>query len=121
MASFSSGMPSTLVYLVLPSRIALIAASLMLSGVSKSGSPAAREITFRPAAFRSRAFASAARVADGLTRRRAADSANMGISLLLEWKTAAVYAREAHGAMQRDPEGDTRLQHLRRNCGIGPL
>jgi hypothetical protein len=34
-------MPSTAVYFDdLPSRIALIAASLMLSGVSKSGSPA---------------------------------------------------------------------------------
>src|SRR5258705_357376 len=44
-------MPSTLVYLVLPSRMALIAASLMLSGVSKSGSPAARPMMSRPAAF----------------------------------------------------------------------
>src|SRR3990167_7749267 len=77
MASLSSTMPSTLVYLVLPSRIALMAASLMLSGVSKSGSPAAREITFRPCAFSSRAFASAARVADGFTRASAADSSDM--------------------------------------------
>ncbi len=44
-------MPSTAVYLVLPSRMARIAASLMFSGVSKSGSPAPRPITSRPAAF----------------------------------------------------------------------
>src|ERR1700761_5487685 len=77
MASFSSGMPSTVVYLVLPSRMALIAASLMFSGVSKSGSPAASEMMSRPAAFSSRPFWSAARVADGFTRDRAADSSDM--------------------------------------------
>src|ERR1700761_721708 len=78
MASFSSGMPSTVVYLVLPSRMALMAASLMLSGVSKSGSPAARPMTSRPWAFSSRAFASAARVADGLTRESEADWMDIG-------------------------------------------
>jgi len=36
------------VYLVSPSLIALIAASLMLSGVSKSGSPAPNPITSLP-------------------------------------------------------------------------
>jgi hypothetical protein len=35
-------MPSTAVYFVSPRSIAAIAACLMLSGVSKSGSPAAR-------------------------------------------------------------------------------
>src|SRR5258706_10713293 len=77
MAAFSSGMPSTAVYLVLPSRIALIAASLMLSGVSKSGSPAPRPMTSRPAAFSSRALLVTAMVADGLMRARA--SARKGI------------------------------------------
>ncbi len=48
MAFFSSGMPSVSVYLVLPSRIALIPASLMLSGVSKSGSPTLSEIDVSP-------------------------------------------------------------------------
>jgi hypothetical protein len=38
----SSGMPSTAVYLVSPRRMAAMAASLMLSGVSKSGSPGAQ-------------------------------------------------------------------------------
>ncbi len=70
-------MPSGSVYLVLPSRMALIAASLMLPGVSKSGSPASSEITSRPAARKARAFAPAAMVADGLMRASAWDWANM--------------------------------------------
>src|SRR5689334_19381715 len=61
-------MPSTAVYLVSPRRIAAIAASLMLSGVSKSGSPAPSPITSRPAAFRSRAFCVTAMVGDGWMR-----------------------------------------------------
>ncbi len=45
--------------------------SLMLSGVSKSGSPAPRPMTSRPFAFRSRAFWATAIVAEGFTRERA--------------------------------------------------
>src|SRR6516225_3252661 len=68
-AALSSGMPSTAVYFdALPSRIALIAASLMLSGVSKSGSPAPNPMTLRPAALSARALSVTAMVADGLTR-----------------------------------------------------
>src|SRR3984957_10850295 len=63
-------MPSTGGYLVSPRSIALIAALLMLSGVSKSGSPTESEITSRPLALRSRAFCVIAMVADGLTRER---------------------------------------------------
>ena len=40
----------------------------MLSGVSKSGSPAPRPMTSRPAAFSSRALSVTAMVADGLMR-----------------------------------------------------
>src|SRR5205085_2227637 len=68
MAARSSGMPSTAVYLVWPSLMALIAACLMLSGVSKSGSPAASPITSRPAAFSSRALVVIAMVGDGWMR-----------------------------------------------------
>jgi hypothetical protein len=50
-AFFKAGVPSTAVYLVSPSLIALIAACLILSGVSKSGSPAPRPITSFPAAL----------------------------------------------------------------------
>jgi len=56
MAAFSASVPSTLVYFVSPRRMAAIAASLMFSGVSKSGSPAPRPMMSRPAAFSSRAF-----------------------------------------------------------------
>src|SRR5271156_3851271 len=63
-------MPSTGGYLVSPLRIAAIAASLTLSGVSKSGSPTESEITSRPLALRSRAFCVTAMVAEGLTRER---------------------------------------------------
>src|SRR4051812_10546989 len=64
-------MPDTGVYFVSPRSIAALAAALMLSGVSKSGSPAASEITSRPLAFRSRAFWAIAMVAEGFTRDRA--------------------------------------------------
>ena len=57
------GMPSTGGYLVSPRSIALIAACLMWSGVSKSGSPTESEITSRPLALRSRAFCVIAMVA----------------------------------------------------------
>ena len=85
MAARSSGMPSTAVYLVWPSLIALIAASLMFWGVSKSGSPAPRPITSRPAAFSSRALVVTAMVGDGWMRprdsaRKPLGSGMMGLS-----------------------------------------
>ena len=63
-------MPSTGGYLVSPRLMASIAACLMLSGVSKSGSPTEREITSRPLALRSRAFCVITIVAEGFTRER---------------------------------------------------
>ena len=66
-------MPSTAVYLVSPSLIAFIAASLILSGVSKSGSPAPRPITSFPAALNSLAFWVTAIVGDGLIRFKLSD------------------------------------------------
>src|SRR6476469_3540206 len=80
-ASFNSGMPSTAVYLVFPASMAWIAASLMLAGVSKSGSPAPRPMTLRPAAFSARALSVTAIVADGFTRSSAADRNGIIISL----------------------------------------
>ena len=61
-------MPSTAVYLVSPLLIALIAASLILSGVSKSGSPAPNPMTSLPAALISLAFEVTAIVGDGFIR-----------------------------------------------------
>src|SRR6266849_2361532 len=58
-------MPPTSVYFVWPRFMAWIAASLMRSGVSKSGSPAPNEITFTPRARSSLALAWTARVDDG--------------------------------------------------------
>src|SRR5262245_27864936 len=74
-------MPSTAVYFeALPSLIALIAAFLMLSGVSKSGSPTPRPITSRPAAFSARAWSVTAMVGDGLMRLSESARKAMGIS-----------------------------------------
>ena len=67
-AAFSSGMPSTIVYFVSPRSIARIAACLMLSGVSKSGSPADSAMMSRPLAFSYFARFEIAMVGDGLMR-----------------------------------------------------
>src|ERR1700693_6163180 len=83
-AAFSSGMPSTAVYLVLPASMAWIAASLMLAGVSKSGLPAPRTMTLRPAALSSRALSVTAIVADGFTRSSAADRNG----IIISWQTS---------------------------------
>src|SRR5580765_7498166 len=76
-------MPSTAVYLVLPASIAWIAASLMLPGVSKSGSPAPSPMTLRPAAFSARALSVTAMVADGFTRSSAEDRKGIIFSWLI--------------------------------------
>ena len=72
-AFFKAGVPSTAVYLVSPSLMACIAASLILSGVSKSGSPAPNPITSFPAAFSSLAFWETAIVGDGFIRFKLSD------------------------------------------------
>ena len=64
-ASLSLGVPSTAVYLVSPLLIASIAAFLTLLGVSKSGSPAPKEITSTPFSFNSLAFCVTAIVGEG--------------------------------------------------------
>ena len=67
-------MPSTAVYFeARPLLIDLIAACLMLSGVSKSGSPAPSPITLRPACFSARALSVTAMVGDGLMRVMVSD------------------------------------------------
>src|SRR5208283_1578262 len=65
MASRNSGMPLLGVYLVKPAASALMQASLMCCGVSKSGSPAPKPTTSSPAAFIALALASMASVSDG--------------------------------------------------------
>ena len=58
-AARSSAMPATAVYLPAPCSMAAAAAVWMCAGVSKSGSPAPRPMTFSPFACSSRAFSNA--------------------------------------------------------------
>ncbi|MNT42530.1 hypothetical protein D3C72_1789540 [compost metagenome] len=68
MASFSSGVPPTSVYLVRDCAIARTTASVTFSGVSKSGSPAVRATMSRPVARSSRARWPAMELGEGLMR-----------------------------------------------------
>src|SRR5690606_31822328 len=78
--------------------MARLAAALMLSGVSKSGSPAPRPMTSRPAAFSSRALLVTAMVGDGLMRsRRSAMKGMGGLGVRVE-NRAGPYLDEAPGA-----------------------
>src|ERR671910_601400 len=61
-------MPALAVYFVRPARIARSAACLMLSGVSKSGSPAPKSHTFAPEARNASAACIAAIAADDCMR-----------------------------------------------------
>jgi hypothetical protein len=76
-ASRSSGVPPTSVYLVFPSRMARIAASTTLSGVSKSGSPEVSPMMSRPAARSSRARCPAMELGDGWIRLSRAETRSM--------------------------------------------
>lgn len=82
MAFLSSGIPVVGVYLVNPDFIASIAASLIKSGVSKSGSPAARLTTSRPSDFNFFAFVVMARVEEGfIFLRRSAKRVSIRMSV----------------------------------------
>ncbi len=70
MALRASIVPGVGSYLVFPACSALIAACLMKSGVSKSGSPAPKETTSTPAFLRALALAVTARVIDSAMRSR---------------------------------------------------
>src|SRR5690349_19026379 len=79
MAWRSGSMPGVGAYFVLPALSAAMHASLMCSGVSKSGSPAAKPQTSSPAACRALAFASTASVGDGETLRAQIESGAGGL------------------------------------------
>src|SRR5436190_20389096 len=66
MAARNSGIPALGVYLVKPAWSASIAAALMCSGVSKSGSPAPNPHTSIPSAFIAFALLSIESVRDGV-------------------------------------------------------
>src|SRR6185503_13533062 len=72
-------MPGVGAHLVLPDFRAAMHASLMCSGVSKSGSPAAKPQTSSPAACRALALASTASVGDGETLRAQRESGAGGL------------------------------------------
>ena len=63
-AAFRAGRPEAGVYFVLPAWMASMAAFLMFSGVSKSGSPVPKLMTSLPSAFRRLASALTASVLD---------------------------------------------------------
>src|ERR1051325_6534216 len=71
-------MPELGVYLVNPFCNAEIAAALMCSGVSKSGSPAPKPQTSMPSAFMALAFESMESVSEGV-RMVAREASSMGI------------------------------------------
>src|ERR1044072_918963 len=75
-ARWSSRMPALAVYFVRPASIALSAACLMLSGVSKSGSPAPKSHTLAPEARNASAACIAALVADDLMRATFSETVN---------------------------------------------
>src|SRR6266481_6994154 len=68
MAARNSGIPALGVYLVKPAWSASIAAALMCSGVSKSGSPAPKPHTSIPSAFIAFALLSIESVSEGVSR-----------------------------------------------------
>src|SRR3954466_14638688 len=72
-------MPGVGPYFVLPPLSAAMHASLMCSGVSKSGSPAAKPQTSSPAACRALALPSTASVGEGETLRAQVESGAGGL------------------------------------------
>ena len=60
--------------------MAFFPASIMWAGVSKSGSPAPRPMTSRPAAFRSRAFWVTEMVGEGLIRLKREATKDMAMT-----------------------------------------
>ena len=82
-ASRSAWVPGMGVYLVSPSSMACFPAALMLSGVSKSGSPAPRPMISRPTRFNSATLPVRTLVGDGFIRDRRC--ATMDMNLASAW------------------------------------
>src|ERR1700759_5547125 len=96
MACRHSGRPALGVFFVNPASSAGIAAALICSGVSKSGSPAPKPQTSMPSAFMALAFESMLRVSEGV-RIVARLASSMGMLVLVwDWgfdKKADAYLR----------------------------
>src|SRR5215470_11339325 len=84
MAARNASIPFTSVYFVMPLRSASIAAALMRSGVSKSGSPAEKLATSIPSDRSLPALAAMARVTDGLISLVLSASFVILLSLMVE-------------------------------------
>ena len=82
----ASIVPGVGVYFVCPSRMARIPASLIWSGVSKSGSPAPKPTTGIPSAFICLNFELTASVADGATAERILDNSFMAKPSIQVWR-----------------------------------
>src|SRR4051794_35605781 len=98
MAALSSGRQGVGVYLVRPASRAVLAASLMKAGVSKSGSPAPKPTTSTPDFLRALALALTARVMDSATR--AMRSARGIMAGSLQWGIRAGEGSGARGGGQ---------------------
>src|SRR6186997_1074879 len=90
MAWRSGSSPGVGAYLVFPAFSAAMHASLMCSGVSKSGSPAAKPQTSSPAAWRALALPSTASVGEGETLRAQVESGAGG--LLMDKRVDEIHA-----------------------------
>src|SRR3989454_3352121 len=112
-AARSSGTPPTSVYFVWPCRNPWIAASLIRSGVSKSGSPAPNEITSMPCRLSSFAFACTASVDEGASVfRRSASTAWLlrrwpaGLAGRVLLRQSLLDDRRHHAGHRRSEAGD---------------
>src|SRR5215204_4152727 len=105
-------MPGVGAYLVFPAFSAAMHASLICSGVSKSGSPAAKPQTSSPAACRAFALASTASVGEGDTLRAQVDNGAGG--LLMDKRCdqkVAQYERQARHAVPHVHRAPTRANN----------
>src|SRR6185312_6759503 len=121
----SAGVPETSVYFVWPASIARIAASLMLRGVSKSGSPCDRLITFFPSAIIFRATVEMAMVRLGWMRSRRSAVSDMMGSRLRRRGTLVKRRREGNRGAGEAGTGGERFVHTLgpktgRPAGMGP-
>src|SRR5882724_1860850 len=97
-------MPALGVYFVKPASNASIAAALICSGVSKSGSPAPKPQTSMPSAFMALAFESMLRVSEGV-RIVARLASSMGMLVLV-----LILDLAKSGRLLAKPAFDQRLQ-----------
>src|SRR5947209_19494045 len=107
MALRASMVPGVGSYLVLPACSALMSASLMKEGVSKSGSPAPKETTSTPAFLRALALAVTARVMDSA----------MSLRRLASCMRGSVYVENTEPGIVRQGGGKVKSGCIRGQAG----